>query len=142
PTPARRFRIRVVEDEPAADEGGVVIERRSLNELIALRVDKHLRAFSALEDVIAVSRRGLPRERVAQTRAAARLDSDAQTTVGQAVFCGHLFDQRGGVFTDFKHLGDPGSDGFRTYFVRHIYDQNSPILVAEGISVQARAQLK
>ena len=109
----RRFRIRVVEDEPAADERRVVVECGALNELITLRVDEHLRALGTFENVVAFARRSLPRERVAQTGTSAGFDADAKPAVRDTVPGGHLLNECGGVVADLKH----------------IYDQNSPILV-------------
>src|SRR5688572_20828706 len=44
PTAAGLLRIRVVEHEPFPQERGVVIERRSLEEQVALAIDEDLRA--------------------------------------------------------------------------------------------------
>src|SRR5262245_58028305 len=64
--PARAFRVRVVEEEAAAHQAGVVIERRTVDERVTLRIDEHLRALRPLEHVIAFARRRFPGEHVAE----------------------------------------------------------------------------
>src|SRR4051794_4787980 len=103
PAPARRLRVRVIEDEAAADQRRVVVERGSLNELIALGIDKHLRAVGPLEHVIAFARCRFPGKGVAQTGAATGFDPDAKTAAWNAIPRGHLVDQRSGVIADLKH---------------------------------------
>src|SRR4051812_22642531 len=149
PAPARRFCVRVIEHKPTADERRVVVERGALDELITLRIDEHLRAFRAFEDVIAGARCALPGERVAQTRTSTRFDGDAKSAIRNAVPGGHFLDQRCGVIADMKHglrssrVVQSPSDIRPVY----IYDQNSPILVpcehsAQGGIPSCSTQLK
>src|SRR5687768_969892 len=100
----RRLGIRVVEDEPLADQTRVVVERRAVDEAVTFRVDENLGAVRPFEHVIAGARRRLPGERVAQTRAAAGLDADAQTAIGEAVLRGHLLDELSCVLADLQHM--------------------------------------
>src|SRR5262245_27007803 len=78
PAPARAFGVGVVEQEPLADQAGVVVERRAVDESVALLVHENARALRTLEDVVAFPGCRLPREGIAQPRAAAGFDADAQ----------------------------------------------------------------
>src|SRR5215831_4866027 len=80
--------VRVVEDESLADEIRVVVQHGTVQEQQAFPVDEDLRAFRTLEDLVAGPRCPLPRERVAQARAAAALHADAQPALVDALF-GH-----------------------------------------------------
>src|SRR5688572_7769442 len=72
---AVRLGVRVVEDEAFAEQVRVVVERRSVEEQMALLVDVDLRPLGALENLVAHPRLALPGERVAQPGAAAALDA-------------------------------------------------------------------
>ena len=75
---ARALRMRVLEHEPAAEQGRVVVERRAVEQPMAARVDPDAHAVRSFEDEIGVARRRFPREDVLESRAAARLDADAK----------------------------------------------------------------
>src|SRR5258707_169432 len=79
-TAAGRFRVRVVEHEPFADQVRVVIEHRAVQKQQALLVDKDLRVLRPFKHLVTEARLPLPLERVAQARTAAALDADAQST--------------------------------------------------------------
>jgi hypothetical protein len=86
----------VREREPFADEARVVIERGAVEEPVAFRIDEHLRAFGAVEHVVALPGFGFPRERIAQPGTAAGLDADPQAPLREAVLirrppCGRPF---------------------------------------------------
>src|SRR6478672_660597 len=87
-TTAGGLRIGVVEDKPFADQARVVVEHGSVQIEQALLVDENLRAFRPFEDFIAEPRFLLPGEGVAQPRAAAALDPDAQAAILDALL-GH-----------------------------------------------------
>src|SRR5262249_17285447 len=91
PAPARPFGVRVGEGEALAHQAGVVVEGRTVDVAVALRIDEDLRPFKSFEDVIVFARRGFPGERVAQTRTSTCLDPDPQPTLGNSVPEGHLF---------------------------------------------------
>src|SRR5215831_675371 len=80
--------VRVVEDESLADEIRVVVQHGTVQKQQAFPVDEDLRAFRPLEDLVAGPRCPLPRERVAQARAAAALHADAQSALVDALL-GH-----------------------------------------------------
>src|SRR5262245_21826491 len=88
PAAARGLRVRVVEDEPFADQARVVVEHGAVQIQQALLVDVQLRAFRSLEHFVAEARLLLPREGVAEARATAALYSHAQTSVVDALL-GH-----------------------------------------------------
>src|SRR5262249_27782057 len=85
---ARRLGVRVVEHEALADQIRVVVEHGAVQIQQALLVDVNLRAVRPLEHLVAETRLLLPREGVAQPRAAPALDSDTQSTVVDALL-GH-----------------------------------------------------
>src|SRR4029450_12190868 len=85
---ARRLRVRVAEHETLADQIRVVVEHRAVEIQQALLVDVNLRAVRPFEYLVAETRLLLPRERVAQPRAAAALDADAQPALVDALL-GH-----------------------------------------------------
>src|SRR5690349_11547258 len=103
PASARRLCVRVVEDEPLTDQARVVVARRAVEKPEAARVDVDARAFGAVEHVVAVARRGLPRERVAEAGTAPGLDPDAQAAIGNPVFRCHFPDEFSGVLADVQH---------------------------------------
>src|SRR5262249_35101859 len=80
--------IRVVEHEPFAQQRRVVIERGAVQKQIAFAVDKDLRAFRTLEDLVAEPRLTLPGECVAEAGAAAAFHAYTKTAVGDALL-GH-----------------------------------------------------
>src|SRR5262249_12397019 len=85
---AGRLRVRVVEHEALADEVRVVVENRPVQIKQALLVDEELRPGRALEHFISQPRLPLPRKRVAEARAAAALDANAQSALVDALL-GH-----------------------------------------------------
>src|SRR5262245_52773202 len=97
---ARRFRIRVVEHETAADETRVVVEHGPVQEQQALPVDENPGAVRPFEHRVAETRLPLPGEGITQTRAAAALHADTQTALVEALpghqrpdlACGRLSD--------------------------------------------------
>src|SRR5829696_7058299 len=103
PTPTRTLGVRIIEDEPLADEARVVIERRPIDEPDALGIDEHLRSFRPFEHVVTVLGGRLPGKHVTQARAAASLDADAEAALREAVAHDHLVDEFAGVFADFDH---------------------------------------
>src|SRR5687768_11967856 len=66
PASARALRVRIAEHKSLADEARVVVERGAVEKPQALRVDEHLRSVGTVEDMIARSGLGFPRERIAQ----------------------------------------------------------------------------
>ena len=119
--------MRIAEYKTLADQAGVVIERGSVQEAMALRIDEHPGALGAIEHEIAVARGGFPGEGVAQPGTPARLDADAQTALRKTVLGGHLPDQVCGVFRDFQHVW--AQNRRSSLCPLQNYDQNSPILV-------------
>src|SRR6266850_5555143 len=87
-TAARRFRVRVVEDESLAEKLGVVVERGPVQKKMALLVDEDLRALRPLEHLVAEARLALPGEGVAETRAAAALHAHTKAAFADALL-GH-----------------------------------------------------
>src|SRR5690242_21943470 len=92
-TPARLLRVRVVEDKAPRQERGVVIERRSFEEQIALAIDVDLRAVS-LEDLVAKPRFLLPGKRVAQARTPAAFHAYTKTAFVDALFRHQRLDRK------------------------------------------------
>src|ERR1035437_10230196 len=92
--------VRIVEHEPLREHVRVVIEHRAVQKQQALLVDVDLRALRAIEGFVARPRLLVPRERVAQARAAAAFDADTQSALADAL----LRHQRGvlarGVFSN------------------------------------------
>src|ERR1700730_4654502 len=107
---AGRFRVRVVEDEPLADQARVVVEDGAVQVQQALLVDEDLRAVRPFEDLVAQAGLLLPGEGVAQTRAPAPLDPDAQPTLVDALLGHQLPDRVRGRLTNLDHdnKGDAG----------------------------------
>ena len=95
--------MRVVENEALAHEARVVVERRPVDEPEALGIDEDPRSFRAFEHVVAVLRRRLPGEDLAQSRTPASLDADAESALREPVARDHLVDELSGVFADFDH---------------------------------------
>src|SRR5262249_46429469 len=87
-TPAGALRVRVIEDESAADETRVVIEDGAVQIQQALLVDKNLRAIGTFKDFIAKAGFALPRKRVTQAGTASALHPDTQTALIDALL-GH-----------------------------------------------------
>src|SRR5258708_31963566 len=85
---AGRFGVRVVEDEPFADQVRVVVEHGAVQKEQALFVDVNLRAGRPLELFISQPRLPLPGKRIAQPGAPATFDADAQSTLVDALL-GH-----------------------------------------------------
>src|SRR6188508_1573500 len=85
---AGRLRVRSVEAEAFAKQAGVVLEHRAVQVQETLLVDENFCAVGPLEDFVAEPRLSLPREGVAQARAAAAFHADPQTAVGDALL-GH-----------------------------------------------------
>src|SRR5690349_2245137 len=76
--PARAGRMRVVGDEPLAQQARVVIEHASVEQAQALWIDEHASPLWSGEDRIAGGRRRCPSERIFEARAPARLHAEAQ----------------------------------------------------------------
>src|SRR5262245_30928452 len=95
--------VRIVEDEPLADEIRVVVQHGAVQVQQALPVDEDLGAFRTLEDLVARSRDSLPGERVAQARAAATLHADAQSAVVDALLGHQRADFARRRFGDLNH---------------------------------------
>src|SRR5687768_6376356 len=102
--------MRIGKNEALAHQAGVVIEGRAVDEPEAFRVDEHLRAIGPVEYLVAVPRTGLPGEGVAQSRAAASLDSDAEPAVRKPVLLGHFPDELPRVLCDLHHVREVASD--------------------------------
>src|SRR5262245_12050992 len=81
------LRVRVVEHEALRKERGVVVERRAVQEEIALLVHENLGAVT-FEDLVTETGHLLPGKGVAQARAATALDTDTQTAIADALL-GH-----------------------------------------------------
>ena len=64
----------------------VEVEHRAVEQLEAARVDEDLRAARAFEDLVGRARRRVPAEHVAEARAAAGLDGDAQPAARKPFF--------------------------------------------------------
>src|SRR5712691_8526808 len=107
---AGRFRVRVVEDEPLADQARVVVEDGPVQVQQALLVDEDLRALWPFEDLVADAGLLLPGEGVAQARAAAPLDPDAQPALVDALLGHQLPDRARGrlAYLDHDNEGDAG----------------------------------
>src|SRR5216684_3056074 len=85
---AVRLRIRVVEDEAFADQAHVVIKDGAVQVQQALLVDVDLGPRRPFEDFITETRVLLPRKGIAQARAPAAFDANAQPAVVNALL-GH-----------------------------------------------------
>src|SRR6185312_9167576 len=97
------LRVRVVEDESLRDEIRVVIEHGPVQKQQALPVHVDLGALGAFEHLVARSRGLFPRERVAQPRAAAALDADAQSALVDALLGHQRADLVRGGFRNLNH---------------------------------------
>src|SRR5882672_2566965 len=71
---------------------------------MALLVDENLRALGPLEHLVAEARLLLPRERVAETRAAAALHAHTETALGHALLGHQRPDLLRGGLADLNHL--------------------------------------
>src|SRR5688572_14496705 len=100
--PARLLRVGVVEHEAFAQQGRVVVERRAVEKQIALLVDEDLGAVP-LEHLVAEARLFLPRERVAEARAAAAFDAHTKPTFRDALLGHQGLDLLRGDIGDFDH---------------------------------------
>ena len=96
--------MRVVEDEALTDETRVVVERRAIDESIALGVDEEPGPVGPVEHVVPFARARLPGKRIAQAGAATGFDADSEAAVGQAVTEGHLPDELPRVLADLDHI--------------------------------------
>src|SRR4029453_17224918 len=105
--PAGPLGVRVVEEEPLADQARVIVERRAVDESVALLVYKNPGVLGALDDVIAFLRSRLPGKHVAQPGAAPGLDADTEPAGLKPVFLGHFSDELARVLADLKHLRRP-----------------------------------
>src|SRR5262245_59091718 len=80
----RLLRVRIVEHEAAGEKRRVVVERRGLQERVALPVDEDLRAVP-LENLVAEPGHTLPAECVAQAGTAATLDAHTKPSIADAL---------------------------------------------------------
>src|SRR5712672_1611695 len=101
--PASSLRVRVVEDEPFAEQARVVLEDGPVQVQEALLVDEDLRAVRPLEHLVARPRLLFPREGVTQARAAAAFDPDAESALGDALLRHQRADFPPRVFTNLNH---------------------------------------
>src|SRR5258705_9617443 len=85
---AGRLRVRVVEDEALRQKRGVVVERGPVQEQQALLVHEDPGAIRPLEYLVAESRLAIPRERIAQPRAAPTFYAHTKTAIADALL-GH-----------------------------------------------------
>jgi hypothetical protein len=60
------FGVRVVKHEALSEKRGVVIQRRALEEQIALLVNEQPGTTGSVEDLVTETRLTLPRERIAE----------------------------------------------------------------------------
>src|SRR6187549_892268 len=106
------LRVGVVEHEAPCQQRRVVVERRALQEHVALPVDEDLGAMT-LEHFVAKPRHLLPAEHIAQSRAAAALHADTQTTIGNALLGHQRFDllRRVAGYLNHDLLDVPGPKG-------------------------------
>src|SRR5688500_5154713 len=100
----RRFRVRIFQGETRGQQVVLVeVEHRAVEQLVALRIDEHLRAVRAFEHLIGIARRAIPRKHVAETRAAAGLHGDAQAALGLLIFLELLADDPRRALSDLNH---------------------------------------
>src|SRR5687768_1614828 len=104
------LRVRVVEDESLGDERRVVVENRAPEEQIALLVDEDPGALWPLEHLVAEAGLALPRERVAEARAAPALDAHTQPSLADALLGHQRFDLPGCGFGYLNHVQFPTSN--------------------------------
>src|SRR5262245_41280454 len=64
--PAAGLGVGVVEDESLAHQARVVVERRAIDESIALGIDEEPRSFWPVEHTVPFARTRLPGERIAE----------------------------------------------------------------------------
>src|SRR5439155_8189044 len=101
---ARRLCVRVVEHESLADHVRVVVEHGPVEIQQALLVDEELRALGSFEDLVAEPWLFLPRERIAQSRAAAAFHADAQSAVVDALLGHQRADLARGRLRNLNHV--------------------------------------
>src|SRR5580704_5133995 len=100
---AGRLRVRVIEHEALADQARVVVEDGAVQVQQALLVDEDLRAVRPFEDLVADAGLLLPGEGVAQARAPAPLDADAQPALVDALLGHQLPDRARRRLTNLDH---------------------------------------
>src|SRR5687767_7879596 len=81
----------------------VEIEHRAVEQLQAARIDEYLGAVGAFEHQIGVARAGVPRKGVAEARAAAGLDGNAQAAFGLLVLLELLANHLRSAVSDLNH---------------------------------------
>ena len=97
--------MRVLQGETRGQQVVLVkIQNRPVQQFEAARIDEHLRAVGALEHLIVVFRRRVPRKRIAEARTAAGLDGDAKTAAGLGLLGQLLVDHARCALSDFDHL--------------------------------------
>src|SRR5256885_1019882 len=92
-----------MKDEALRQKRGVVVERGPVQEQQALLVYEDPGAIRPLEYLVAESRLAIPRERVAQARAAAALDAHTKTAIADALLGHQRPDLLRGGLGDFNH---------------------------------------
>src|SRR3954464_12122056 len=100
---ARRLRVRVAEHKALRYQVRVVVEHRPVQEQQALLVDEDLGAVRPFEHFVAEPLLLLPRERIAQPRAAAALHADAQPALADALLGHQRPDLARGALADLNH---------------------------------------
>src|ERR1019366_8806992 len=96
--------VRIVEHEPLREHVRVVIEHRAVQKQQTLLVDVDLRALGTVEHLVARPRLLVPRERVAQPRAAAAFDADTQSALADALLGHQRADLARGGFSNLNHF--------------------------------------
>ena len=89
--------------EEVALELALQASKKAHEEMETLAVDKDARAVGPVERVIAVARRRLPRERIAEPGTPAGFDPDAKPAFRKAVLGRHLPDEFPRVLTYLEH---------------------------------------
>src|SRR5262245_45331841 len=109
---ARALRVRVVENEPLAQETGVVVEDGAVDEGQALGINGNLRTVGALVDEVGVLAGDFPSEDVFEAGTAAGLDPYTKAGLPLSPLVNHSPDMGGRVGGDFNHY----LRLFRSYF--------------------------
>src|SRR5262249_17116513 len=107
-TATRRLRVRVVEHEALGDQIRVEVEDRAVQIEQALLVDEDPRILRPFEHFVAEARLLLPREGVAEARAPAALDADAESALVEALPGHQRLDLVSGDIGDLNHDSPAG----------------------------------
>src|SRR5262245_28941903 len=101
----------------------VEVEHRAVEQLQAARIDEDLRAIGAYEHQVGIPGVLIPRKRVAEPRAAARLHGDPETAAGLLLLEQLLVDHARCALSDFNHFDSsiafkPASTAMRAVYSR------------------------